>query len=240
MNETIFYTLLGTLSGAIGTGLGGVFAICTNKKSNKFLSCILELSAGLMLSVVFLDLLPNAFLRTDFITNILGLLIGIFFMVLTKSVICDDNNSYQSIGMVLAVGIALHNLPEGLAIGVSLDADFSLGLSIALAILLHDVPEGLAMSIPLKMANMHPIKILCISIFAGLTTGLGGLIGVIIGKISDNIIGLSLSIASGAMIYVIIMELIPKSKEIYKGKLSSEFNMLGIILGVLVKTVLSG
>lgn len=238
MNETILYTILGTLCGAIGTGLGGVISLFTNKKSNKFLSCILEFSAGLMLTVVFLDLLPNALLITDFLTILLGILIGIFFINITECINFSNDNSYLKMGTMIAIGIAMHNLPEGLAIGVSFDTDFSLGLTIAVAILLHDIPEGLALAIPLKMGGMKAYKILLISIITGLATGLGGLIGVIVGKISENIIGLSLSIASGAMIFIVICEIIPKSKQIYRGTLSSFFNILGIIIGIMINCVL--
>lgn len=237
MNETIIYTLVGTLSGTFGTLIGGILSLCTDKKSSKFLSSIFELSAGLMLSVVFLDLLPNAVLKTDGFTVILGLLIGIFFMNITKSVVSCQKNSFLSMGKMLAIGIFLHNLPEGLAIGVALDADFNLGISIAIAILIHDIPEGLAMSIPLKMGGMKSWKILVIATITGLATGIGGFIGVFLGKISENIIGLSLSIASGAMIYVVIHEILPKSKQIYNGVLSSWFNILGIILGVLANII---
>ncbi|MFI3226327.1 MAG: ZIP family metal transporter [Clostridia bacterium] len=238
MNETVFFTLLGTLTGAVGTGLGGVISLCTKRKSSKFLSCILEFSAGLMLAVVFSDLLPNAFEKTNALITILGILIGILFMNITECITFNQKNSYLHIGTVLAIGIAMHNLPEGLAIGVSLDTDFTLGLSIAVAILLHDIPEGLALSIPLKMGGMKPLKILFIATATGLATGLGGLIGVILGKISDEIIGLSLGIASGAMIFIVICEIIPKSKQMYKGTLSAWFCLCGILVGILINSVL--
>lgn len=236
MNDTIFFTILGTLTGAVGTGLGGFISICTKRNSNKFLSFILQFSAGLMLSIIFLDLLPSAFQRTDGITIILGIIIGIFFMNIAEFLCSDSTNSFTQTGIVLAIAIAMHNLPEGLAIGVSFDTDFSLGLSIATAILLHNIPEGVALSIPLKMGGMNPFKILIIAILTGLATGIGGFLGVIIGKISDNIIGLSLSIASGAMLFIVILELIPKSKQIYNCTL--KFCFIGFFLGILIHCVL--
>ena len=238
MNETIMYTIIATLTGVVGTGLGGVISIFIKTKSNKFLSCMLEFSGGLMVSIVFLELLPSALEKSNIINVILGIAIGIFFMYMTQMISFKNSNSLIQVGLVMAIGIAMHNIPEGLAIGVSLEVDLALGMSLIIAILVHNVPEGIAFAMPLRMGGMKKVKIVVISIITGLATGVGGLIGVILGEISNNVVSLSLAIASGAMLFVVFYEIIPKSKEIYKGTLSSFFNLIGITFGILLRYVI--
>lgn len=240
MNDTLFFTALSTVAGVLGTGIGGFLCIIINKKSNKFLSSILEFSAGLMLSVVFLDLLPNAIEKASNTNIFVGVILGILFMKQTTKIPFKSRNSYIKTGLIMAMSIALHNFPEGLAIGASFDVDFTFGLSIMIAILLHDIPEGLALSIPLKVGGMGKIKIIIIALMTGLATGVGGFFGVIVGGINESLIGSCLAIASGAMIYVVIMEMIPKSKQIYKGAISGWFNIFGIVFGVILFQILWG
>lgn len=238
MNDTLLYTIWTTLVGVIGTGLGGVFALLIGKRSNKFLACILELSAGLMLAIIFLDLLPSAFAKTSISNVIFGIIFGILFMIFSENIAFEKHNSLIYVGITMAIGIAMHNIPEGLAIGVSLDVDRAMGISLMIAILLHNIPEGLAMSVPLKMGGMAKLKILLIAVLTGLATGVGGLIGIVVGNIGENTIGACLGLASGAMLYVVCVEIIRKSKQIYKGKLSSFACILGIILGVFLSEIL--
>lgn len=237
MQDTIYYTFLTTLAGVIGTGIGGFLFILIGKRSNKFLSSMLEFSAGLMLAVIFLDLIPNALEKSNPLNVFLGIIIGIWFMNLTNSINFSHLNSYIQVGMVMAVGIAMHNIPEGLAMGAFFDVDFSAGISFMITILIHNIPEGLAFAIPLTMGGMKNWKILFIAIITGLSTGIGGFIGIILGNINDNFIASCLAIASGAMLFVVIHEMIPKSKTIYRGKISNWFNIMGIIIGIFIKCI---
>lgn len=231
-------TLIGLFFGIFGTTLGGIIGIILKKNSNKFLSFILQLAAGLMTSIICFDLIPEALGISGIINTIVGVIVGIIIMI-----ICDNyvekkhrtkKNSLLNTGIIVGVGLALHNFPEGLAIGSGFGASITLGYSLAIAILLHDIPEGLSMAIPLKNGGMSKFKTLTYTILSGITTGVGAFFGAALGQISLKTISLCLSIAAGAMLYIVSGELIPESNNLYKGKIGLIGNVLGFIIGLIV------
>ena len=140
-------------------------------------------------------------------------------------------------GIAVSVGLAIHNFPEGLAIGSGFKASITLGLSLALAICLHDIPEGISMAVPMKNGGMRASKVILFVILSGITTGIGAFFGAIIGAISKEIISICLSFAAGAMLYIVSGELIPESNKLYNGKLSSVGNVIGFIIGIFATTL---
>ena len=231
-------TLIGLFFGIFGTTLGGIIGITLKKNSNKFLSFILQLAAGLMTSIICFDLIPEALGISGIVNTIVGVIVGIIIMI-----ICDNyvnkkhrtkKNSLLNTGIIVGVGLALHNFPEGLAIGSGFGASITLGYSLAIAILLHDIPEGLSMAIPLKNGGMSKSKTLTYTILSGITTGVGAFFGAALGQISLKTISLCLSIAAGAMLYIVSGELIPESNNLYKGKIGLIGNVLGFIIGLIV------
>lgn len=100
------------------------------------------------------------------------------------------------------------------------------GISLAIAIALHDIPEGISISLPLKTGGISKHKSIILTALSGISTGIGAFFGAIIGNISKTLIGISLSFAAGAMLYIISCEIIPESKKIYSGRISSIGNIL--------------
>lgn len=142
-------------------------------------------------------------------------------------------NSLLKTGIIVSIGLALHNFPEGLAIGSGFGASLKLGYSLALAILLHDIPEGVSMAVPMKNGGMKRTKVIFYVILSGVTTGIGAFFGALVGTISQEIIAICLSFAAGAMLYIVSGELIPESNKLYRGRIASIGNILGFILGIL-------
>lgn len=105
-------------------------------------------------------------------------------------------------------------------------------MSLAIAIAIHDVPEGISIAVPLKEGGVGALKVILLTAFSGLTTGIGALFGAIVGNISQSFISCSLAFAAGAMLYIVSCELIPESKNLYKGRFTSMGNILGFILGI--------
>ena len=234
-------TLLGLFFGTFGTTLGGIIGITFKSTSKKFLSFILALASGLMISIVCFDLIPEALEISNMPNTILGILFGIIIMIFCNILVekklkrKNDNtlNNMLKTGIIVSLGLAIHNFPEGLAIGSGMDVSLKLGINLAIAICLHDIPEGISMAVPMKAGGMSKTKIIIYVILSGITTGIGAFFGAIIGKISQAIIAICLSFAAGAMLYIVSGELTPEANSLYRGKLTAIGNILGIILGIL-------
>ena len=236
-------TLLGLFFGTFGTTLGGIIGITFKSTSKKFLSFILALASGLMMSIVCFDLIPEALEITNIFNTILGIFFGITIMIFCNVIVVrklkiktSQNNSINTMlktGIIVSLGLAIHNFPEGLAIGSGMDLSLKLGMNLAIAICLHDIPEGISMAVPMKAGGMSKTKIIIYVILSGITTGIGAFCGAIVGKISQAIIGICLSFAAGAMLYIVSGELTPEANNLYKGKITALGNILGILLGIL-------
>ncbi len=132
-------------------------------------------------------------------------------------------------GYLVFFGIALHNLPEGLAIGAGLEARPELGLYIAIAIGLHNIPEGLAVAGPLRAGGLSKFKVLFFTLCAGLMTVVGTAIGLLIVNVSALLVSGLLAFAAGAMAYIVNDELIPQANGFH-----NHFSNIGLFTGILL------
>ena len=248
MQNIMNTAVLGLFFGTIGTTIGGIIGCSLKSQSNKFLSFILSFAAGLMMAVICFDLIPEALGLSQITEVIIGIVLGIIVMIFcdlivdkifSKKPILNQNtnkvsNNLLKTGIIVSIGLAIHNIPEGLAIGSGFEASLKLGFSLAIAICFHDIPEGISMALPMKNGGMKAYKIMFYVILSGIATGVGALIGSIVGKISEQIVAIALSFAAGAMLYIVSGELIPESNSLYKGRISALGNMIGFIIGICV------
>jgi len=242
LNGLLSVTLLGFAVGIIGTGTGGAMAFVFRNPSNRFMGTVLGFSSGLMIAIVCFDLLPEAFELGSLTVGIIGIILGVGIITLVDQSISymgftdvrTSGNEYIRTGILLGIGIAIHNFPEGLAIGSGLVAATRLGLSLAVVIAFHNVPEGIAMATPMAAGGYSRNKIFFATVMAGVPMGFGALVGSVLGEISSHLISLCLSFAGGAMLFITCSELIPKSQSIYKGRASSFGIILGIIGGIIL------
>ena len=245
MNEILKTTLIGLFFGTFGTTIGGIIGISLKRTSNKFLSFILSFASGLMLAIVCFDLIPEAMEISSIINVLAGIILGIIAMIFCDILvqkkfntdIIKEKNNLLKTGIIVSIGLALHNFPEGLAIGSGFGASIVLGYSLAIAICLHDIPEGISMAVPMKNGGMKKSKVIFYVIMSGITTGIGAFFGALVGGISEAIIAMCLSFAAGAMLYIVSGELIPESNGLYKGRMTAIGNIFGFILGMLAMSL---
>ena len=238
-------TLIGLFFGTFGTTLGGIIGVSLKSTSNKFLSFILSFASGLMLSIVCFDLIPESMRLTSISNTVLGVIVGVICMMVcdvfvNKKFNINSSNTKSNLlktGIIVSIGLALHNFPEGLAIGSGFEASITLGYSLAIAICLHDIPEGIAMGVPMKNGGMKISKIIIYVVMSGITTGIGAFFGALVGTIGEDVIALCLSFAGGAMLYIVSGELVPESNNLYKGRLPVVGNILGFIIGMFATTL---
>jgi zinc transporter, ZIP family len=250
VSRLVAVTIIGFLCGMIGTGLGGFLTILIRNPSKRFMAVLLGFTSGVMLSVVCFDLLPEAFKLGSVWLSFAGMTVGVGLILLIDEFIpselsmtknargrTDTDYGFIKSGMLLGIGIAIHNFPEGLAVGSGFAANNALGLGLAIVIALHDVPEGVAMAAPLKMGGINKLKVLIYTILAGIPMGVGAFIGEVVGGISPIFICLCLSFAAGSMLFITCGELIPKSQSIYKGRISTIGMLVGIMSGIFISSV---
>lgn len=141
-------------------------------------------------------------------------------------------------GLVMAFAIALHNFPEGMVIGASYASDEVAGgvsgLATAIVIGLHNVPEGMAVSVPLAAGGMPKWKATILTAITGAPTILGAMLGYFLGTLSPVSLALSLSFASGAMLYVVFGELLPESILMWRSKAPAFAMLVGLLVGVVI------
>ena len=225
----------------IGTMLGAFLGVAMNKPSKRLLGTIIGFSSGLMLSIVVFELIPEAIIKTGFLKTLLFLILGIIVVVMINKIInlgSNVNSQYTKVAFMVAIGIMLHNFPEGLIMGFGFVNGENLGLKMSIIIAIHDVPEGLAVAAPLMLLGTNSKRILFYAFLTALPTAIGAWIGIYIGSISVNILGGALAFASGVMLYVIYGEMIPQAKKLWPGTINTLGILLGIIVGLIMTNVI--
>jgi zinc transporter, ZIP family len=195
-----------------------------------------------MLSIVFLELLVESIDHSGVGAALIGLFLGMLIFYILDHYLPHQHTvttekahlgGYLKKGTLLALGIGLHNFPEGLAIGTGFIGSTELGTTLAILIGLHNIPEGMAVAAPLKQGGYSYLKVLGITALSGAPMGIGALIGALIGSISVSVLGISLGFAAGAMFYIVCDELIPDAYESAGAHLSIFGIFTGTILGIL-------
>lgn len=219
------------LMSGLATGLGGGFAALWGRFNPRVLSLLMGVAAGVGFAVIFFDLLPEAFANGGLMLTIPGTLAGILlgksvdtvFPRIYKGAVCScghkGSSSRHSIysplglkaGYLLALGIALHNLPEGLAIGAGMEADRHLGVMVALAIGIHNIPEGMALVGLLCAGGMPGPGAVIVATATGLLIPAGAIMSSFLVALTPFMLAFLLALGAGALLYVVWCELIPKS-----------------------------
>ena len=140
-------------------------------------------------------------------------------------------------GIVMAFAIALHNVPEGMVIGASYVGEHTTmvagsGFIMAIIIGLHNIPEGMAVSVPLISGGMKKWVAIIVTAVTGIPTIIGAIIGYYVGEFSQLGLTMALSFASGAMLYVVLGELLPEAYLMFKSKMPAVFVLIGVLVGV--------
>ncbi len=233
---------LGMAAGVIGTGAGGLLSVIVKTPTPRFTGTIMAFAAGVMLSIVFLELIEEAIDFSGYPAAILGITLGMAVFYLLDHFLPHHHpvtpektpfDKYLKKGTLLALGIGLHNFPEGLAIGSGFVGSTELGTSLAILIALHNIPEGMAVAAPLRQGGYKYLKIVAITALAGAPMGIGAFIGAAISSVSVFVLGVSLGFAAGAMLYIVCDELIPDAYKTAGAHLSIFGIFAGTILGII-------
>jgi len=216
----ILNAFLLSLIAGLATGLGGVLVALFRSLSMRVYDTLLGFAAGVMTAIATIGLIHQALTMGSTPVALLGVVAGaaILFALdrLTPheheglSFECVNPMAYRR-GLMLFSALALHNVPEGLAVGTSYSAEPRLGLLLALAIALHNIPEGIAVAGPFRACGMPRLKYLAWTTASGLVEPVAALLGAVFVGFFKGVLPVSLAFAGGAMLYVVSDELIPES-----------------------------
>lgn len=236
MKNIVVIVILSAMISLIGTMLGASIGIIFKRPSKKLLGAILGFAAGLMLSIVVFDLIPESIEKWSFSGTIIFAIIGILIVMTVDNIIPvkDELGSHYKVAFLTALGLMLHNFPEGIIMGCGFMAGKTLGLKMSLIIAVHDIPEGMAVSAPLMVSRVKVTKILFYVFITALPTALGAWLGIFVGSISKDVLGACLALASGIMLYVVCGELLPESSRVWHGLTTTIGVLLGILTGLIM------
>ena len=254
----VIQALLATIFTWFITILGAAVVYFFKKVNKNIMDGMLGFAAGIMIAASFFSLLSpaidmakslnlNIWLITSlgFLTG--GLLLFIGDKIFEKKLENKNNSSSIKRVIMLVLSITLHNIPEGLAVGVafgsiaySLDgATLGSAWILAIGIGLQNFPEGCAVSVPLRREGFSRNKAFFFGQLSGIVEPISGVIGALLVMKIRLILPFLLSFAAGAMIYVVIQELIPASQTNKKKDLMALFSLLGFIVMMILDVALS-
>jgi ZIP family zinc transporter len=222
--------LLGGVAGFAATALGALPALFLRSLSNRTEDTMLGLAAGMMLAASSFSLILPGLAAGEQITGhaalgaltvVAGLGLGVLLMLGLDQFTPHEHAHLGPCGAgcarvnrvwLFVFAIALHNLPEGMAIGVSFaQGDLSVGLPLTTAIAIQDIPEGLAVAMALKAAGLSPLRAVQVAILSGLMEPVGALLGIGLASGLALAYPIGLGLAAGAMIFVVSHEVIPET-----------------------------
>jgi zinc transporter, ZIP family len=246
-SQHIIFAFLLTLLAGLSTGIGSLIAYFIKKPKMIYLSFSLGFSAGVMIYVSFVELLPQAVTKIGQFTAIVVFFLGVLLIAFIDMVIPEERNPHHykempneqtlkvdkallRTGLFTALAIAIHNFPEGLTTFGTTLSDERLGLIIALAIAIHNIPEGISVSVPIFYATGDRKKAFRYSFLAGLAEPIGAVIGflILLPFISSALLTSLLAFVAGIMVYISIDELLPMAHRYGH----SHTVILGFILGM--------
>jgi len=241
----VFRALLIGFIPAIMTIVGCLPVLWGGRLGDRYLYSGLGFSAGIMMVASFTSLLVPAMETSDLVIVLGGFVSGIFLVKLidiliphlhpTLSISSKSSDLLVMRKMwLIALAMIVHNIPEGLAIGALSVFSVTEALVLALAIGIQDIPEGFAVSIPVFTASRSVRIALGIGVLSGVVEMLATTIVPILTLVVDISFSYVMSLAAGAMVYVVVHEMIP---DIYSSK-HSEISTVGFFLGFITMLLL--
>jgi len=252
MQHNLWLAVVLTLVAGLSTGIGSAVAYFIRKPKLVFLSFGLGLSAGVMIYVSFVELLPQGIEGAGELWGVAAFFLGVVLIFLIDRLVPEAENPHEfhevddehghtmagpnphllRTGLFTAFAVGIHNFPEGLATFAATLTNAKLGVFIAIAIAIHNIPEGISVSVPIFYATGSRKKAFVYSFLSGVAEPVGGLAGylVLAPFLTPALVAGLMSLIAGIMVYVSLDELLPMAHRVGHGHVV----ILGIMLGMAV------
>lgn len=231
--------LLGFAAEGLGVAIGIILLYLFNIQNKRMIGMLFGCTSGIMIAMICFDILPEALEMGNPLIMLLGVASGILMGLLLEDVtdmvigkLPIRKGSSMGTGIVLLLGIALHNIPEGFAVGTIALTSPETVMRFAIVICLHSIPEAIAIAVPMKMAKMKLKWLMATPVLLGGIMGVGAMIGYIVSQIASGLITFALGGAAGIILYIVCDELLPESRKVWNGRMTSIATVIGIIIGM--------
>lgn len=245
---------LGLLIPFFGTTLGSACAYFLKNKNNELLSrCFSGIASGVMVAASIWSLLmPAMEQEKNILIIVLGIFLGALLLLFLDCIIPhihpgtndeEGKNSHLKKTTKLVFAVTLHNIPEGMAVGVVLAQAIQTGnyfsaLALSIGIAIQNFPEGAILSLPLKSNGFSKNKAFLIGALSGIVEPIFGYITILFSNWILQGLPLCLSFAAGAMLFVVIEELVPEMVQGKHSNLPTLFFLLGFCIMMMLDVLL--
>jgi ZIP family zinc transporter len=269
MSDDVLLALLVTLAAGLCTSIGSAIAFFTKTTNRVFLTLALGFSAGVMIYVSFVEIVPKSLKylveaegsSTGYLYMTLGFFGGVVVMAVIDRMIPSFGNPHEPMrvemmdnpaarrdylqkgalsrmGVFMALAVAIHNFPEGLATFLVILEDPSVGLALAVAVAIHNIPEGIAVSVPIYYDTGRRGKAFLLSSLSGLAEPVGAVVGYLLLRpyLTDTWLGILFAAVAGVMVFISLDELLPAAREYGRPHLAiyGMIGGMGVMAGSLV------
>ena len=236
---------IGSLLAGLATGVGALPVFFFRKIPQKVIDALLGFSAGVMLAASFFSLIIPALDIGGHYVTLVGIILGVMVIFLANEYLPHEHlvkgvEGYHYLRIrriwLFVFTITIHNLPEGLAVGVGFGTgNIKEAIVLAIAIGLQNAPEGLAVAFSLMTTLRYTARYsFMVALITGLVEPVAGILGAYLTTISHTLLPYAMAFAGGAMVYVVSNEIIPESHRLGHEKQAS----LGLIIGFLITLIL--
>ena len=247
--KDILFCICGILIPFFGTSIGSFFVFFLKKDlNNKYQKILIGFASGVMIAASIWSLIIPSIEMAEVSHTIkwlpatIGLIIGVLFLILVYFLAdkIEKKKNGKPLNMLL-FSVTLHNIPEGMAVGVcfagflsNTSVSLAEAMILALGIAIQNIPEGAIISMPLKLEGESKTKSFIYGILSGIVEPIAALLTILLINIVVPVLPYLLSFAAGAMIFVVVEELIPEMHYNDKSKLGT----IGLTIGFLVMMIL--
>lgn len=235
------------------TTLGAAIVYFFKKINKNILDAMLSLAAGVMIAASFFSLIApsiemaKALGMNKIIITSVGFICGGLLLILLDKIFSKRISNSKKRCLMLVLSITLHNIPEGLAIGVAfgsiiyhLDgATIASAMALAIGIGIQNFPEGIAVSMPLRREGLSRTKSFLYGGLSGIVEPIAGVLGALLVLKIRIVLPFFLAFAAGAMIYVVVSELVPESQTNKNKTLITMFSLIGFTIMMILDVLLA-
>jgi len=256
-NPNILFAFFLTAVAGLSTGIGSLIALLTKKTNKSFLSLALGFSAGIMIYVSFMEMMPTSFSALTALFGekhatlylIIAFFAGIALISAIDFLIPENINPHEAhgveemqgesklkrTGIIVTLTIGIHNFPEGIATFTSALEALDIAIPITVAIAIHNIPEGIAVAIPIYHSSGSRKKAFWYSFVSGLAEPIGALLAWLFLSHfwTPSLNALVLAVVAGIMVFISLDELLPAAEKYGKHHLA----IIGVVMGMLVMAI---